>query len=104
MKRRLFNLAAGVSLVLCVATAGLWMGSYWWASGASIAGRWALSSSKGKLCLHYNSKPTPPGHPMIVCHVEDADFTSTESLPTFVPLSHTSPATGIYHWQYLVPM
>src|SRR5690349_18065632 len=29
MRRRLFNLAAAVSMVLCVATAALWVRSYW---------------------------------------------------------------------------
>src|SRR5260370_41792820 len=29
LRRRLFNLAATVSLVLCVATAALWVRSYW---------------------------------------------------------------------------
>jgi hypothetical protein len=29
VRRRLFNLAAGVSLVLCVATVVLWVRSYW---------------------------------------------------------------------------
>src|SRR5438876_7748538 len=29
VRRRLFNLAATVSLVLCVATVALWMRSYW---------------------------------------------------------------------------
>ena len=29
MRRRLFNLAAAVSLALCVATAALWVRSYW---------------------------------------------------------------------------
>jgi hypothetical protein len=30
MRRRLFNLAASVSLVLCVVTAALWVRSFWW--------------------------------------------------------------------------
>ena len=29
MKRRIFNILAAVSLVLCLATAGLWVRSYW---------------------------------------------------------------------------
>ena len=29
MKRRLFNILAALSLVLCLATAGLWVRSYW---------------------------------------------------------------------------
>jgi hypothetical protein len=30
VKRRLFNLAAGISLMLCVATMVVWVRSYWW--------------------------------------------------------------------------
>ena len=103
MRRRLFKFAAALSLVLCVAMAGLWLASYRWAGGISMCGRWEMSISKGKLSLHYHSKRTPPYHPLFAGHVESADHTSTELLPIFVPLAHTSLAASTYHWQYLVP-
>src|SRR3954454_16900003 len=36
MKRKLFTLAAAVSLLLCLATAGLWVRSYWVCDSASF--------------------------------------------------------------------
>ena len=39
MKRRLFNILASVSLVLCLATAGVWVWSYW-------AGAWQISEGR----------------------------------------------------------
>src|SRR5688500_13336017 len=36
VKRRLFTLAAAASLVLCVATVGLWVRSYWWRDGLTL--------------------------------------------------------------------
>ena len=39
MKRRLFNFAAAVSLVLCVATAALWVRSYSAAAAAALTRR-----------------------------------------------------------------
>jgi hypothetical protein len=56
MKRRLFNLAATVSLVLCVATAALWVRSYIvsdtlkWQSrpdASSAVNSWSVTSDRG---------------------------------------------------------
>jgi hypothetical protein len=35
MRRKLFHVIAGLSLLLCVATAGFWVRSYWWLDGLS---------------------------------------------------------------------
>ena len=56
MKRHLFNVLAGVSLVLCVATVVLWARSFWCAD-AFGAGRWWLVSGQGKLGLQYAGVP-----------------------------------------------
>jgi hypothetical protein len=103
MRRHFLNFATAVSLVLCMATVVLWLGSYWWAGGVSVAGRWAVSAGEGKLSLHYQSKGAPPDHPRVAWNVEDLDFSSIGLLPVFVPLTHTSAATSIHYWQYLVP-
>ena len=53
MKRRLFNILAALSLVLCVATAGLWVRSYWYAD--SVAGPPFTMSSVDQavfICTH----------------------------------------------------
>jgi len=49
MRRRLFNLAALVSLVIGVAVAGLWVRSVWWASDmlATTPGSWQLVAGSG---------------------------------------------------------
>ena len=54
MKRRLFNLAAAVSLGLCVATAALWVRSYRAADELRFQrrdGTWRLASGAGRLTL-----------------------------------------------------
>src|SRR5690242_9017665 len=51
MKRRLFTLAAAVSLVLCMATVVLWLRSYNASDRSPAIGRHALESSEGRLSL-----------------------------------------------------
>ena len=51
MKRRVFNFAAGVSLVLCVATVVLWVRSYYLADSFGLSQLNALSTDRGQLLL-----------------------------------------------------
>jgi hypothetical protein len=64
VKRRLLNLAAAVSLVLCVATIVLWLRSYWYQSYAAVASRAASAmvgaqTSSGELLFIVNAYPVP---------------------------------------------
>src|SRR5690242_14587447 len=63
MKRRLFNLAAAVSLVLCVGAVALWVRSYWYLDGEQLwpdAQRtWIIESGEGGLFFQ-QSRATAP--------------------------------------------
>jgi hypothetical protein len=53
MKRRLFNAAALVSLLLCAALAALWVRSYWRADARTFTaggGRLEVTSVAGSVC------------------------------------------------------
>jgi len=50
MKRRLLNVMAGVSLMLCVATVALWVRSFWRVH-AFATGHWCLESARGEMGL-----------------------------------------------------
>jgi hypothetical protein len=65
VKRRLFNVMAAVSLVLCVATLALWWRSYRWLDEAGYsrqASKLAVGSSRGCLGIAWLawSSPRPP--------------------------------------------
>ena len=67
MRRKVFNFAAALSLVLCVATATLWVVSYaseehfgW----TTPTGTTELHSSLGKFALYVESVVTPPYAPL----------------------------------------
>jgi hypothetical protein len=73
MRRRLFNLAATISLLLCVAVAGLWVHSgfraVWWGHGGSrnpngITREWEVGSTQGRVCwmLGWHWATSSPEH------------------------------------------
>src|SRR4051794_22009218 len=63
MKRRLFNLAAAVSLVLCLGALALWVRSYWYLDGEQLwpdAQRtWIIQSGEGGLLFQQSHATTP---------------------------------------------
>ncbi len=78
MKRRIFNILAAISLVLCLAMAGLWVRSYWWCeilkytspvTAASQQTDWEIVSFPVVLAFGYQvghyGPPSPlrPQHP-----------------------------------------
>src|SRR5438309_10700672 len=73
MRRRLFNFAAALSLVLFVATAALWVSSYWGAGGVIIAHRCGLSASKGTLPVAFQSTPLALRYTIFDGDIADAD-------------------------------
>ncbi|MDB5289449.1 MAG: hypothetical protein JWL69_690 [Phycisphaerales bacterium] len=60
MRRRAFTLLTGLSLLLCVATCGLWLRSYWYQDdvGRHTADRamWVLLSWRGDLVAFHNTQ------------------------------------------------
>ena len=73
MKRRVFNFAATISLVLCVAVAALWVHSgfraVWWGHGGSrtadgITREWEVGSTRGRVCwmLAWHWATSSPEH------------------------------------------
>src|SRR5262249_45638429 len=65
VKRRIFNLLAAVSLVLCGATVAIWVRSHWRGdsirfpfSGLRVAG---LYSGHGKFCVEFYGSPDSEG-------------------------------------------
>jgi hypothetical protein len=65
VKRTLFNLAAGLSLLLCVTTVVLWVRSYWvwdsfnWDGKTQSVDRLSLSVGSGKVYLVRSRMPAP---------------------------------------------
>jgi len=101
VRRRLFNLAAAVSLVLCLATATMWVRSlhhsdaliYDWPSG-----QLSLSSSRGFLCLVNVHSPSrtlftrnPPG-----LHGNEYDAGAAE----FWSLLNSPSARGLFSFRW----
>jgi hypothetical protein len=72
MRRRLFNLAAALSLLLCVATAGFWVHSafgwaycgHWTAPSAGFARSWEVGSNRGRIYLSQIWLRNPNNNPM----------------------------------------
>ena len=79
MKRRLFTLAALVSLLLCLASVGMWV--------------------RSQFVHDYLLKALDDGHG-VVC--QSVDGTLTLGLPRLTPPVATSPATP-WHWLVLQP-
>ena len=86
MKKWFFNFMAGLSLLLCLATAGLWVRSYWkwgdvryvWLANSDLisCGVFSNHGSAGVSCFHYGAilDSTPNRGFTIVCgqsHAED---------------------------------
>ena len=64
MKRRLFDILAGVSLALCLATAGLWVGGECWPGPVDFGSRFAgISADVGGMWVRWTVRtsgaPTP---------------------------------------------
>ena len=58
MKRRVFNVLAGVSLVLCVATTGMWVRTYWREDQFQTAShRYDFDTTPGRVWLNYSNPP-----------------------------------------------
>jgi hypothetical protein len=90
MRQRLFNLAAAVSLVLCVATAALWVRSYqaydrvrWGTKRDS----WIASSARGELALSH----------VTGSHVEDPGLNYRNAWPDASPW----PDGWLHTWRHL---
>ena len=62
MKRKLFTTASVISLLLCLATASLWVRSYWYYDSVSYgragANFYELSSMSGHICAEIGSPAT----------------------------------------------
>lgn len=84
MKRRLFNLASALSLFLCLATAVLWVRSYfradtylghaghWTVIAMSNRGRLSLSCARANLPNFPHQTPAPSGYRKRAAHAETA--------------------------------
>jgi hypothetical protein len=101
VRRRLFNLAAAVSLTLTVATLVLWVRSYRRADVLQV-GNCALASGKGKIGLHHWTWPSNGGR-FFVWESEDLTFGDWDRVRVFVPLTSTDVLNKWYSWQFYVP-
>jgi hypothetical protein len=82
MKRRLFNLAAAVSLVMMLATATLWVRSYFVADGVDYrrpgVGTTSLESSRGEIVIFNDPMESFPN---LNSRFQDLTFSASESRP-----------------------
>jgi len=72
LRTRLFTLAAGASLTLCLAAAGLWARSHWRQDGIDVFRLltwWQIQSNSGVVLIHSNTWPEdgPSGTSLEYC-------------------------------------
>jgi hypothetical protein len=107
MKRRLFNLAAALSLVLCLATAALWVRSYYVSDqfGYTNGGPWiGMTSERAGISLaykHYHNHTLPNKG----LEYRASPRPSPRQISTFLGFFYwNGSGTGITFWELIVPL
>jgi hypothetical protein len=103
VRQTLFNLAAALSLLLCVAAVALWVRSYWREDAYQFRGRdgqlWEVASRQGKLWLDNRRQVVLDYAPVKALQQRDHDATAY-----LERISHTASSEEIHRADLLAKM